>query len=149
MKLKMYLDNCCFNRPYDDQSQLRIELETKAKLRMQQQIVDEELLLVSSVILEFENNDNPYAIRKIAVNDFLKNAVEYVDESEEMFEIARGINQKGLKIKDASHLACAIHAKCDYFITTDDKLLKFKDDRIRINNPIDFVLIKEVMNENE
>lgn len=31
-KLKLYLDNCCFNRPYDDQNQLIIELETKAKL---------------------------------------------------------------------------------------------------------------------
>ena len=30
--LKVYLDNCCYNRPYDDQSQLRISLETQAKL---------------------------------------------------------------------------------------------------------------------
>ena len=29
-KLRIYLDNCCFNRPYDDQSQLRISLETQA-----------------------------------------------------------------------------------------------------------------------
>ena len=27
-KMRIYLDNCCFNRPYDDQSQLRILLET-------------------------------------------------------------------------------------------------------------------------
>ena len=139
---KVYLDNCCFNRPYDDQTQLRIELETKSKLNIQQQIVEKKLLLVSSVILEFENNDNPYFIRKIAVMNFLKNAREYVDESEEMFNLAREINQKGIKIKDASHLACAIIAKCDYFLTTDDRLLKYKDDRIRIINPIDFILIK-------
>ena len=30
-KLRIYLDNCCFNRPYDDQSQLRISLETQAR----------------------------------------------------------------------------------------------------------------------
>ena len=29
--LRIYLDNCCYNRPYDDQNQLRIELETKSK----------------------------------------------------------------------------------------------------------------------
>ena len=29
--MKLYLDNCCFNRPFDDQSQLRIRLETEAK----------------------------------------------------------------------------------------------------------------------
>jgi hypothetical protein len=39
-KIKVYLDNCCFNRPYDDQTQLRIELETKAKLYIQQQIIE-------------------------------------------------------------------------------------------------------------
>jgi hypothetical protein len=38
--IKMYLDNCCFNRPYDDQQQIRIKLETKAKLHIQQQIVE-------------------------------------------------------------------------------------------------------------
>ena len=31
-KLKLYLDNCCFNRPFDDQSQLLVRLETEAKL---------------------------------------------------------------------------------------------------------------------
>lgn len=30
--MKIYLDNCCYNRPYDDQSQVRIQLETQAKL---------------------------------------------------------------------------------------------------------------------
>ena len=41
MKHKVYLDNCCYNRPYDDQSHLLIELETKAKLRIQEMIIDE------------------------------------------------------------------------------------------------------------
>jgi len=30
-KINLYLDNCCFNRPYDDQSQLTVKLETEAK----------------------------------------------------------------------------------------------------------------------
>jgi len=140
--IKIYLDNCCYNRPYDDQTQLRIELETKAKLHIQQQVVEKEILLVSSDILEFENKDNPYLLRKSAIKSFLKNASEYVDMSEEIINSAREINQKGIKIKDASHLACAIFAQCDYFLTTDDKLLKYKNDKIRILNPIDFIMIR-------
>ena len=31
----LYLDMCCFNRPYDDQTQTRIRLETQAKLELQ------------------------------------------------------------------------------------------------------------------
>jgi predicted nucleic acid-binding protein len=140
---KIYLDNCCYNRPYDDQTQLRIELETKAKLFIQQQIIEKKLILVSSVILEFENNDNPYDIRKTIINDFLKNASEYVDRSEEVVTMAQLISKKGIKAKDASHLACAIYAKCDYFLTTDDKLLKHEDDRIRIISPLEFIMIEE------
>jgi len=36
--MKVYLDNCCFNRPYDDQSHLRIRLEAEAKLKIQEEI---------------------------------------------------------------------------------------------------------------
>jgi predicted nucleic acid-binding protein len=142
--LKIYLDNCCYNRPYDDQSKLRIELETKAKLHIQQLITDEKIFLVSSVILEYENNDNPYELRKLVINDFLKHAGVYVDKSTEVMTIAAEINQKGIKTKDASHLACAIYAKCDYFITTDDKLLKYADYRINIINPMDFIKLEGV-----
>ena len=32
---KIYLDNCFYNRPYDDQTQLKISLQTQAKLQVQ------------------------------------------------------------------------------------------------------------------
>jgi predicted nucleic acid-binding protein len=76
------------------------------------------------------------------IRDFLKHASEYVDKSEEVVNIAREISEKGMKTKDASHLACAIYVKCDYFLTTDDRLLKYKDGRIRIINPVDFIMME-------
>ena len=36
--MKIYLDNCCFNRPFDEQSWIRIMLETEAKLRIQEEV---------------------------------------------------------------------------------------------------------------
>ena len=39
-KVKIYLDMCCFNRPYDDQTQQRIQFEAAAKLTIQSLIVD-------------------------------------------------------------------------------------------------------------
>ncbi len=33
--MKIYLDNCCFNRPYDNQSFLSISIEAQAKLQIQ------------------------------------------------------------------------------------------------------------------
>lgn len=36
--VQIYLDLCCFNRPYDDQSQVRIHLETEAIILLQERI---------------------------------------------------------------------------------------------------------------
>ena len=47
----------------------------------------------------------------------------------------------GIKLKDASHTACAIIAKCDYLITTDKRLIKYRDNQIKIINPIEFLKI--------
>ena len=48
--MRIYLDNCCFNRPYDDQSFLRVHFETQAKLAVQNMIKLGELQLVTSYI---------------------------------------------------------------------------------------------------
>lgn len=55
--------------------------------------------------------------------------------------LAEEIMQTGIKLKDASHTACAIVANCDFLITTDKRLLKYKDNRIKIINPIEFIRI--------
>lgn len=54
-KITIYLDNCCFNRPYDDQKQERIYLESLAKLYIQQLITDNKIDFIWSYILEYEN----------------------------------------------------------------------------------------------
>lgn len=36
--MRLYLDLCCFNRPYDDQTQTRIRLETEAKILIQENV---------------------------------------------------------------------------------------------------------------
>ncbi|WP_308891811.1 type II toxin-antitoxin system VapC family toxin [Candidatus Desulfosporosinus nitrosoreducens] len=142
-KIKIYLDNCCFNRPYDDQNQLKIELETKAKLFIQALIVNGKVDLVISYILELENDDNPFEIRKLAIQDFFKYAKEDISESSHLLKIAEEIKETGVKTKDALHIASAIAANCDYFISTDSRLLKLNDTRIKIINPVDFVMKKE------
>lgn len=51
---------------------------------------------------------------------------------------AKQIMNGGIKEYDALHIACAIIAKCDYFITTDKKVSKYKNNDIKIINPINF-----------
>ena len=59
-KMKVYLDNCCFNRPFDEQIQIRISLETQAKLYVQEEIKKGNIQLVWSYILDYENFFNPF-----------------------------------------------------------------------------------------
>ena len=45
----------------------------------------------------------------------------------------------GLRQKDGVHIACAIEAGADYFITTDKKILNKNVGDILLANPIKFV----------
>jgi hypothetical protein len=50
--MRIYLDNGCFNRPFDDQTQPRIRIETEAKLEIQRQIQDRQHELAWSYMLD-------------------------------------------------------------------------------------------------
>jgi len=60
----VYLDICCFNRPFDDQSQLRVRLESEAKLSIQEQIRAGAIELAWSYMIDFEHSANPYEERR-------------------------------------------------------------------------------------
>ena len=140
--MKVYLDMCCYNRPYDDQSQLKIFLETQSKLYIQTLIKDGKLKLVSSYMLRYECSNNPFEMRRNAIFDFIdKNTYAYIGiERQVNIETkAAEIMKTGIKYKDACHLASAIYAECEYFISTDIRLLKYKSNEIKMVTPIQFV----------
>ncbi len=144
--MKVYLDNCCYNRPYDDQSQLRINLEAQAKLEIQQLIRDGKLDLVTSYILEAENSANRFELKQRDIKSFIDNYTDtYVSQASDnrVKEMAGEIMKTGVKLMDACHIACAIIAGCDYFLSTDRRLLKYKTDKVKIANPVTFILEQE------
>ena len=136
--IRVYLDNCCFNRPYDDQSQTRIEIETKAKLFIQRRIIEGNIELVWSYMMDFENGNNPYFEKRNAVASWKDVAIAYVDEHEDIIQSAEEIAATGVKESDSLHIAAAVAGDCDYFITTDDRIQKYRTDQIKIVNPIEF-----------
>ena len=136
--MRIYLDNCCYNRPYDDQSQMRIHLETQAKLHIQDMIRRNQIELVTSYVLDFENSNNRSIQKKMAIEKFMNDyATWYVSNKNEksIEKIVVLIMSTGVKEKDAYHVACAIMAECDYFVTTDDRLLKYKSEKIELVTP--------------
>ncbi|MBE0436864.1 MAG: PIN domain protein [Methylomicrobium sp.] len=143
--MKIYLDNCCFNRPFDDQSRLRIKLESEAKLKIQEDIRAGIFGLVWSYILDYENSRNPFHERREQISKWRNYAQDDIEASTELIEIANRITAIGIKKTDSLHIACAIMANSDYFLTTDDGIIKksISIDDVKITDPIGF--IKEVM----
>jgi len=121
--MKIYLDNCSFNRPFDDQAQIRIRIEAEAKLYLQTLIDQGKLELAWSYILDYENMANPYEFRQLVIKKWKKKAAVNIHENESVLNYAEQLVKKDLKAKDALHIASAIEAGCTYFITTDDKIL--------------------------
>lgn len=142
--MKLYLDNCCFNRPFDDQTQLKIHLESQAKLAVQDMILKGIHSLVWSYMLEYENSQNPFEIRKDAIIKWKDISNTYIVESESILSVAESLCEKGIKAKDAIHIACAKEAGCDYFLTTDIGILKKDINIVKVVNPINFIMETEV-----
>jgi len=139
--MRIYLDNCCFNRPFDDQSLLTIRLETEAKLGIQEKIKSGHFSLGWSYILDFENNANPFMERQVEIQRWKEVADSFVNETEEILIKMNELTAIALKPLDALHVACAISLQCQYFLTTDNGILKKMKEysEIKIINPVNFI----------
>lgn len=140
------MDNCCFNRPFDDQSNIRVKVETEAKLHIQEKIINKEVDLAWSYIIDYENHFNPFEERRNTIDKWKSNAIIDIIETDDIINNAVLIQELGVKSKDVLHLACAIESRCDYFLSTDDFLLKKLSgfNKIRALNPLSFLTALEV-----
>ena len=140
--IRIYLDTCAFNRPFDDQINLDVKFEAEAKIHIQDYIKQGKFELVWSYILDYENSVNPFLFRKITIKKWKDFAGVYITENSKILSMANDLMKKGLKSKDALHLACAIESKARCFITTDKKIIKkmIGFNKILVINPVRFLL---------
>ncbi|MBI4654426.1 MAG: PIN domain-containing protein [Nitrospirae bacterium] len=122
--MKLYLDLCVYNRPFDEQRQARIVIETLEFILLLSKAIKKEITIVSSFTLEDENSHNPYTDRKDIISDLLELSSTYVDYDEDLEKRAKEIEKFGIMGIDALHIACAENAKADFFVTCDDILVK-------------------------
>ena len=137
--IRIYFDNCCYNRPFDEQGDILVRLEADAKLHIQELVKNQKLELVWSFVLDYENSVNPFIDKRERIQAWRKLAVHFCGFSEEIAEKAKKLMRLGLKQDDASHIACAILSGADYFITTDKKILNKTISEIQVVNPMTFI----------
>jgi predicted nucleic acid-binding protein len=97
-------------------------------------------------MMDYEISFIPFSDRISQILKWKNIAVVDIDYSENNIEIANSIRRvnSNIRVKDSIHLACSIEAKCNYFITTDRKLLNKSVHEIYIINPMDFIQQLEV-----
>jgi len=83
--MRIYLDLCIYNRPFDDQHQPRIVIETIEFLFLLSEAIDKKITIINSFVLEDENSKNPFIDRKNKIYDLLKVALEFI--TKEVFKV--------------------------------------------------------------
>ena len=119
----VYLDICCFKRPFDDATLERVRREAEAVATVLDATASGKIQLVRSLAHDFENERNPREDRKLATLLWLQAAALRVPASPAAADRARALAGLGFAPLDALHLAFAEQAEAKWFLTTDDRLL--------------------------
>jgi len=138
--MRIYLDNCCYNRPFDEQGDMRVVIETLAKLLVQRQMRMGEVEYAWSDVLDYEIEQSKKLERTRLIWPWKHGAAVYIRANEEIRIRANDFQAMGIKPFDALHLACAEHAGCDWFLTVDRGILKKLSavGTMRVANPIEY-----------
>ena len=145
--MRVYLDMCCLKRPFDDQAQPRIRLESEAVLALLG-ATPQRAQFLRAPALDLENEQNPLPVRAGRVRQWLEALpalplvdVDLIKRTEELMAL-------GFKNFDALHLSSAELGGAEVFVSCDDRLLAAAGRhaavlRIRVVNPV--VLAKEIL----
>ena len=121
---RVYLDVCCLNRPFDDQTQERIRLEAEAILLILERLRAREWEWSSSEAVDAEIERTPDSERRARVRLLASGAHTVVMVADREVQRAQYLESLGFRPVDALHLACAEAAAGAVFLRTDDRLLR-------------------------
>ena len=143
----VYLDVCCLNRPFDDQGQDGVHLESDAVITVLSYCESGKWELVVSDMVGYEISRIPDPERKELIMTYTALVRDWIKLNDNIKGRALKLTQMGFKPYDALHIACAESAKVDVFLTTDDKLLNLAarsgdEIDIKVMNPL--IWLKEV-----
>lgn len=142
LQMKIYLDNCCYNRPFDNQSQGRIRLESEAILSILQMALLNDVIIVGSEILEVEISQMKDDNKRQKVREIYKAvslSVRYTEALKERAAQIMAISK--IKLFDSLHIAAAEAAGARVLLTTDDKLINMSAGlglQLKVINPLKF-----------
>lgn len=143
--MKLYLDVCCLNRPFDDQTQERIRLESEAVILILARLETGMWQWYSSEVVSDEIAQTPDVHRRERVAQIAAHAHTTYRLTDADLLRATRLTALGFTGMDALHLACAEACGVDCFLTTDDKLIRqaqrsATDVQVAVRNPLAWLL---------
>ena len=137
----IYLDACCLNRPFDDQSQPRVHLEAEAVLILLARFKSGEWKWLGSTVLDLEIDQTADPTRKARIKLLMSATHRTVSVQADEEKRGKELSALGIPAIDALHIACAETGGADVFLTTDDRLLRQATRmaaqlRVRVENPL-------------
>jgi hypothetical protein len=122
--IRVYLDTCCYSRPSDDQTQLRVRLESEAILDILERAIRGEWTIIGSGAVQAELAVIRDPDRQLAAKELAGYSAEHVYLDEDRHERGKALERMGLRGYDSVHVACAEAAGADVLLTTDDALIR-------------------------
>ena len=136
--MRIYLDVCCLCRPFDNQQNRKIRLESEAIISILERC-SRDWQLAGSVVIDEEISRLTEIEKRLKVEQKLALIGDYIELDAEILVTAAGFHHAGLKYFDALHLACAERGQT-IFLTTDNKVItiarKIPVITIRVDNPV-------------
>ena len=146
--MRIYLDNCCYNRPYDDQTQEKIHMEGEAILAIIDKCILNDDEIIGSPVIDFEIEQISDVEKKEKVKSFYAKAITTkVAYTQKILNKVKDLSCKtNIKTLDRFHLAFAEFADVSILLTTDSKFERAcskMDLKIKVKNPLGYLM--EVM----
>lgn len=149
--MRLYLDCCCYNRPFDDLTQNRIHDESDAILSILNRSRTDNSTILGSQVLKMEINKISDFAKKAKVQMLYQAINEEISFSADIQARARYIQQgSAIHSMDSLHIASAEAGHADVLLSTDDRLIracKKLDLDVRVMNPVSY--LAEVIEHDE
>lgn len=122
--MRVYLDNCCLSRPFDDQTQVRVRTEAEAILAVLQRVRRGEWTMIGSDALDDEISAIRDPVRRGRTRRLASHASEHVPADADRMRRGKLLEAMGFRGYDSLHIACAEAAGADVLLTTDDAFVR-------------------------
>ena len=140
--MRVYFDVCCYCRPFDDLTHVKVRLEAEAVLAILGIAQERDWVVVSSDVVELEVSNITNTEKRVKVVELCNVSGEFLTATADIAQRADSFQTHGIKALDSFHLALAESAEVDVLISTDDEFVRLANKlslSMRVINPLEWL----------